>query len=271
MYHSVTFGDKNTWKDWHLVPASRPTFSMPPLKERYVDLPGVNGSIDMTEAVTGYPVYGNRTGSMEFIVMNEWYAEDGSYVRGTWHERYSDIANYLHGRRMHAVLEDDPQFYYDGRFKLQEWRSEKDYSRIVIEYSVDPYKWYYTTTADTQWKWDPFNFETDMILATVYTGILITDGRPKEISFSEYFDRYIDPSVLYGYAPVKVFATTNAPYGALIQYPNFWTGALSTMTIEKDVPTLLPELIFINRTTTIKARTVADNGTLSLDFRPGRL
>ena len=26
MYHSITIGDKNTWDDWHLIPATRPLF-----------------------------------------------------------------------------------------------------------------------------------------------------------------------------------------------------------------------------------------------------
>lgn len=168
MYHSITFGDKNTWDDWHLVPASRPTFSMPPLQERYVDIPGLNGPVDLTEAITGYPVYGNRTGSFEFIVMNDWYDSDGTLTRGKWQERYSEIANYLHGRSMKAWLEDDPEYYYEGRFKLAEWRSEKDYSRISIEYNVGPYKWAEEAT-DEPWLWDPFSFETGVIGNSEYT------------------------------------------------------------------------------------------------------
>lgn len=168
MYHSITFGNKNTWDDWHLVPASRPTFSMPPLQERYVDIPGLNGPVDLTEAITGYPVYGNRTGSFEFIVMNDWYEADGRLVRGNWQYRYSEIANYLHGQHMQAQLEDDPEYYYEGRFKLAEWRSEKDYSRISIEYNVGPYKTAVETTTEP-WRWDPFNFETGVIGNNEYT------------------------------------------------------------------------------------------------------
>lgn len=168
MYHSITFGDKNTWDDWHLVPASRPTFSMPPLQERYVDIPGLNGPVDLTEAITGYPVYGNRTGSFEFIVMNDWYDSDGALTRGRWQERYSEIANYLHDQHMKAWLEDDPGYYYEGRFKLAEWRSEKDYSRISIEYNVGPYKWAAEAT-DEPWLWDPFSFETGVIGNSEYT------------------------------------------------------------------------------------------------------
>ena len=70
MYHSITFGDKNTWDDWHLVPASRPVFLPPDVKTNYIDLPGADGHADATESLTGRVLYKNRTGSIEFYVMN---------------------------------------------------------------------------------------------------------------------------------------------------------------------------------------------------------
>ena len=66
LYHSITFGDKNTWDDWRLVPASRPLFNPPAQKVKTLDIPGGDGVIDLSQALTGYPVYQNRTGSIEF-------------------------------------------------------------------------------------------------------------------------------------------------------------------------------------------------------------
>ena len=153
MYHSVTFGDKNTYDDWHIVPSSRPLFAPPPVKTNYIDLPGSNGKLDLTDILNGYPVYENRIGSMEFIVLNGY---------GEWQNRYSDICNYLHGKKMKAVLEDDPAWYYEGRFAVNEWRSEKDWSRIVIDYDVYPYKKEIIDSIEL-WRWDPFNLETGVV------------------------------------------------------------------------------------------------------------
>ena len=132
MYHSITFGDKNTWDDWRLVPASRPLFNPPAQKVKTLDIPGGDGVIDLSQALTGYPVYQNRTGSIEFIVMNDFKP---------WHMAYSDIMDYLHGQTMRAILEDDPEYFYEGRFTVNAWKSEKDWSRLVIDYDVGPYKW----------------------------------------------------------------------------------------------------------------------------------
>ena len=131
MYHSVTFGNKHTWDNWHIAPSSRPVFNPPRQKVNTLDIQGGNGMIDLSESLTGYPVYNNREGSFEFIVMNDYKP---------WQETYSDIADYIHGQKMRAVLEDDPQYYYEGRFSVNSWKSDKDWSKITIDYNVSPYK-----------------------------------------------------------------------------------------------------------------------------------
>lgn len=153
-YHSITIGDKNTWDDWHLVPTSRPLVSPPGLKTHFVDLPGGDGVLDLTEALTGKPVYGNRTGTWEFIVMNDY---------ASWELLYSDIMDYLHGKAHTAILDDDPGYYYEGRFSVEEWTSGKDWSTIKIQYSVYPYKMSVEGSSGDNWLWNPFNFETGII------------------------------------------------------------------------------------------------------------
>ena len=48
MYHSITFGEKNTWDDWHLIPSSRPVFNPPVFREKFIDIPGVSGLLDLS-------------------------------------------------------------------------------------------------------------------------------------------------------------------------------------------------------------------------------
>ena len=162
MYHSITFGTKNTWDDWHLIPTTRPVFNPPTVKASTIDLPGGDGVLDLTEFIAGRPLYNNRTGSFEFI--------DNDFMR--WEELYSEILNYLHGRSLKAVLEDDPGYYYQGRFTVNQWNSDKLYSKITIDYDVFPYK-KETGAALDQWLWDPFNFKTGII--RVYKNIQV-DG-----------------------------------------------------------------------------------------------
>lgn len=150
MYHSITFGTKNTWDDWHLIPLSRPVFNPPEQKRTLVEVPGRNGALDFSTVLTGYPTFQNRTGSIEFIV--DWNFKP-------WIEIYGEVMNYLQGQTMDAVLEDEPDWKYTGTFNVKEWESKNDGtgSRITIEYNVAPYKQLVTDISDANYPWDPFD------------------------------------------------------------------------------------------------------------------
>lgn len=132
MYHSVIFDDEiNTWDDWGLVPNPIPVIASPELKMVEYELPISNGLLDNTDLLTGEPLYENREGSLSFYI----YRRDK-----LWCSLYSDILDYLHGRVRKMVLEDDPNYFYNGRFEVDGWETGDDYSQITINYSLDPYK-----------------------------------------------------------------------------------------------------------------------------------
>lgn len=175
MYHSITFGDKNTWDDWRLIPTSRPVFAPPPMKSKLIEIPGRNGLLDISTIATGVPVFENREGSFEFFLDNDYYQHN---------QIYDMVMSYLHGKNMRATLEDDPEFYYEGRFTVSSWVSGKNVSGLTIDYNVAPYKTNTYSTMD-DWLWDPFSFETGFIqyLESVYVSgtrdILIIGGRKR--------------------------------------------------------------------------------------------
>lgn len=125
-------GEFNTFDDWRLVPTSRPLVAPPPFKENYLDLPATYGSLDYSRAHTGLPVYGNRTGSWEFVVLNDFRP---------WEIAYSDILHTIHGKKCMITLDDDLDYFYVGNLTLSEWRSDPGWSRIVINYNLEPYKY----------------------------------------------------------------------------------------------------------------------------------
>lgn len=132
MYHSITFGDKNCYSDWFLIPDGRPVVAPPKPKFQFEDIPGANGSLDLSDSLTGYVPFEDRTGSWEFYVEND---------HGTWIGRYSEIMRYLHGKRLKVTLEDDPDYYYIGRLSVNEWKSDPGFSKITIDYQLDPFKY----------------------------------------------------------------------------------------------------------------------------------
>lgn len=155
--HSLIIGEKNTWTDWHLIPAKRPSVSMPQIRTKFIEIPGAFGTLDLTELLTGCPVYGDRTGSWEFIMDPD--RED----MASWANLYQTIAMYVHGRRRRVVFTDDPEYYYEGRLAVAGLESEDGYTTLTINYELDPYKLPVHDPFDTGWLWDPFDFETGVI------------------------------------------------------------------------------------------------------------
>lgn len=152
MYHSLYIDDKNTWKDWHLVPINRPVVNPPKVKTNYIEVPGADGVLDVSSAFTGQILYSNRQGTWEFRV-------DPKFMN--WTEIYSLIMKDVHGNFVKVILEDDPEYYYEGRLFVNQWLSDKDNSTITIEYNLAPYKKY--KLSDRRWIWDTFNFETGLV------------------------------------------------------------------------------------------------------------
>lgn len=149
----VTFGTKHSYRDWGLLLKSRPVISPPSPKTVYVDIPGSDGVIDLTESLTGDVKFDNRTIKCEFVVLD---------ARNRWSDIYSEIMDYLHGQRMRVRLDEDPTYYYEGRLQVNEWKSDKVTSTITIEGDVEPYKMEMFSSLE-DWEWDSFNFETGII------------------------------------------------------------------------------------------------------------
>ena len=218
MYHSITFGEMNTWTDWHLVPSTRPVFNPPALKKKTLEISGGSGLIDVSESLTGYPLYTNREGSVEFIVMNGYKS---------WEKTYSDIMDYLHGHYMRAILEDDPDYYYEGRFTVNNWKSDSRWSLITIDYSLAPYK----TKIDAN--------QSDVLFATTTN---------KGYTFYKDF---------YGRAPVcPVFTIeTTSQLGVNVTFLNSQLDIIETKRLY-DGRTQVPEFVFYGTSATVYIQAV---------------
>lgn len=119
---------QDTYQTWEMIPTKRLHVVPPEPKTTYVDLPGANGGIDYTELLTGFPTYGYRKGSWEFLLIP---AEN-------WPNVYQNLVETFHGKHHEIILQDDPNYYYTGRLKVNEWQSNAYNSLITIDYVLDP-------------------------------------------------------------------------------------------------------------------------------------
>lgn len=126
----IRFGSLHSFSEWGLI-LQKKTIEPAPVKETKVDIKGSDGQLDYTEAF-GTVHYDNRSLSFEFAKLNistDEFLALGSLVQGLIHGQYMDV-----------VLDDDPDWYYQGRVYIKEWRSEKGYGIAKIEVDAKPYK-----------------------------------------------------------------------------------------------------------------------------------
>lgn len=127
----VTFGNNHSYRAWGLLLKDRPYIAPPEPKTKLIEVPGSDRVIDLTESLTGKVHYGMREGRFEFFVING---------RSKWSAVYSTLLNELHGKRVQIVLDDDPNYCWEGRVQVDEMASDKKTATIVLTAQLEPYK-----------------------------------------------------------------------------------------------------------------------------------
>lgn len=127
----ILFGNKHSYDDWGLVLTDK-TLGLPTPKTSSVDVEGADGSIDTSEVLAGEIKFSNRKLEFEFTMTSD-YDE--------YNEIITEIANYLHGRKLKIILDEDDGYYYYGRCSINQWTSDKRIGKIVITCDCEPYKY----------------------------------------------------------------------------------------------------------------------------------
>jgi hypothetical protein len=131
----VKFGNLHSWDDFSLI-LSQKTIRTPSLKTESVDIPGSDGVLDLTEFF-GDVNYNNRHLSFDFST---------NVSQSVFLELFADIQNALHGQKMQIILDEDAEWYYTGRIKVSEWKSDKNIGKLTIDCDCEPYKLKITET-----------------------------------------------------------------------------------------------------------------------------
>lgn len=110
------------------------TLELPEPKTYTVDIPGGNGSIDLTEALSGDVNYSNRKQEFTFYVIG---VKDFEAFK-------SELNCLIHGRAFDYKITMDPEYTYHGRFTVSSYThgmySVGKVGKIVISIDADPYK-----------------------------------------------------------------------------------------------------------------------------------
>lgn len=134
----VTFqteaGDsRHSYRDFGLLPAAPPDFGMPKVKTSQVDIPGMDGVLDLTEAF-GVPRYGSRPGSFTYYLPTRYEAEQNAL--------HAEVANLLHGKVWRVIPDESPDAYYSGRLAVGPIvRSGSGLPTFTITGDLDPFRY----------------------------------------------------------------------------------------------------------------------------------
>lgn len=128
MNNGVKFGDKHSIDDWDLLMVSKSIEDAEP-KIIDVDIAGSNGKLDLSEW-TGEVLYNNRSLTFNFDIYDS---------PSNWWTLKREITNYLHGKKLKIILDQDNNYYYYGRCKVTEFYNETTVAHITIECDCDPF------------------------------------------------------------------------------------------------------------------------------------
>lgn len=125
----IWFDDIHSYEDLNLILSK---ISIPPAnpKTNYVDIPGGDGSVDLTETL-GEVKFQDREASITFTVL----------PTDDFEEKKKEVSNLLNGVRFNRIIVDkDPEYYWVGRCKINEYASDKNLHKIVVGAILAPYK-----------------------------------------------------------------------------------------------------------------------------------
>lgn len=138
----ISFGDTHSFYDLDLI-LSAVDISPAKPKTTYVDIPGADGSIDLTEA-HGDVRFSDRTHKFT-LTMNPM----GDLSESAWEAKKTALCNALNGRACRITLDKDPDYYWIGRLTVDSFKSSKRVRQFAISARVKPYKFKQTETVVT--------------------------------------------------------------------------------------------------------------------------
>ena len=155
----------HTLDDWGLALGNNNYIGDPQMETTYIAVPGRDGLIDASEAISGRRVYRKRSLAFELGGMRD---------RLEWDGVISSMRNNIEGRVCRLILDNDEAHFWRGRVFIQGFDRFRGLGTFTLAVpDADPYKYDVASSAEP-WLWDPFNFETGVIIQTEAT--VITDS-----------------------------------------------------------------------------------------------
>ena len=135
-FNGVTFTSwstnisKHSYTDFGII-LTEQNIGLPSPKTYSVSIEGMDGSLDLSECF-GEMKYENRTLKFTFESIDK---------ITDWQAKMINISSFLHRQKMKIKTWSDPDFYYVGRYQIDECNSSSKLGKIVISCDCEPFKY----------------------------------------------------------------------------------------------------------------------------------
>jgi len=143
----------HTLDDWGFAIGNNDNIGHPEQETNYIYVPAMDGFLDLSESLSGRPIYKNREITIKL---------GGLRDPMNWDAIISKIRNDINGRRVKVTFDNDPAYFWQGRITLRDFDRFRSLGTCLLVLDAEPYKYEQLDSAEP-WLWDPFNFETGVI------------------------------------------------------------------------------------------------------------
>lgn len=132
IFLGVTINNEHTLRDWGAAITNSDIISLPEPNTTFLEIPGRNGRLDLTEVLTGDVSYGNRTIKLQLAKSTN--VED-------WYTTGLHIFDAIHGRAVKLTFDDDLGHYYKGRATVSNPQRLRNGGQLLITVDADPFRY----------------------------------------------------------------------------------------------------------------------------------
>ena len=133
MISDIYIDGKSVKNEYGLLLASK-TISAPSVRTNMIVVPGRDGAIDATDALTGEPIYDTRIISISLFGIKSISGKE-------WPVAVSDFCNAFHGKKVKVYFPEDSAHYYSGRLSVGEIKLDGGRQLLPVEIICDPWKY----------------------------------------------------------------------------------------------------------------------------------
>lgn len=128
MARGTDFSGVHSDIDLHLI---QQTVDVQPAEPKLnlIDIPGADGSRDLSTQPAGRVVFNDRKITWIFAL----------YPGDNWAAKHRQVSGALNGKYCRITLDSDPEYYYQGRLVVRNYKVDNQLRQITVEATCRPY------------------------------------------------------------------------------------------------------------------------------------